>query len=118
MAVPHRSLEETMAERGIDVGHATLIRRVEKYASIIATQAHRRKTKAGRFWQIPPRAIARKCPVRGEATLPFSSQVAGHISIARSINTVKCGLSVQYEWPAGDAQSALVGWRPAGEISQ
>ncbi|MEO9652617.1 MAG: hypothetical protein ABJ360_02415 [Roseobacter sp.] len=45
MAVPHRSLEETMAGRGIDVGHATVIRWVEKYASIIAAQAHRWKTK-------------------------------------------------------------------------
>ncbi|MEP0961977.1 MAG: hypothetical protein ABJQ70_14000 [Roseobacter sp.] len=118
MAVPHRSLEETMAGRGIDVGHATLNRWVEKYASIIATQAHRWKTKAGRFWRIPPRAIAQKCAVRGETTHPFSSQVAGHICVARSINTVKCGLSVQYERPAGNAQSALVGRPPAGEISQ
>jgi len=51
-AVSYRDLEEIMAERGVNVDHATLNRWVEKYASIIAEQAHRRKAQAGRSWRM------------------------------------------------------------------
>lgn len=51
-AVSYQDLEEIMAERGVDVDHATLNRWVEKYASIIAEQAYRRKTQAGRSWRM------------------------------------------------------------------
>ena len=51
-AVSYRDLEEIMAERGVDVDHATLNRWVEKYANIIAVQAHRRKAQAGRSWRM------------------------------------------------------------------
>ncbi|GIT88956.1 hypothetical protein ROBYS_39720 [Roseobacter sp. OBYS 0001] len=39
--VSYRDLEEITAERGVDLDHATLNRRIEKYASAIAEEAHR-----------------------------------------------------------------------------
>ena len=39
--VSYRDLEEIMAERGVDLDHATLNRWVEKYAGAIAEEAHR-----------------------------------------------------------------------------
>lgn len=51
-AVSYRDLEEIMAERGIDVDHATLNRWVEKYASFIAEQAHLRKAPTCRPWRM------------------------------------------------------------------
>ena len=44
--VSYRDLEEIMAELGVDLNHATLNRWVEKYASAIAGEAHRRKSPA------------------------------------------------------------------------
>jgi len=37
-----------MAERGVDLDHATLNRWVEKYAGAIAEEAHRWKSQTGR----------------------------------------------------------------------
>ena len=51
-AVSYRDLEEFMAERGVDVDHATLNRWVEKYSSAIAVQSHRRKAQTGRSWRM------------------------------------------------------------------
>ncbi|SFF27938.1 DDE domain-containing protein [Sulfitobacter brevis] len=51
-AVSYRDLEEIMAERGVDVDHATLNRWVEKYSSAIAVQSHRRKAQTGRSWRM------------------------------------------------------------------
>ena len=51
-AVSYRDLEEIMNERGVDVDHATLNRWVEKYASIIAEHAHRRKAPTGQSWRM------------------------------------------------------------------
>ena len=42
--VSYRDLEEIMAERGVDLDHATLNRWVEKYAGAIAEEAHRWKS--------------------------------------------------------------------------
>lgn len=50
--VSYRDLEEIMAERGVVVDHATLNRWVEKYAGVIANEAHRRKAPTGRSWQV------------------------------------------------------------------
>ena len=43
-AVSYRDLEEIMAERGVNVDHATLNRWVVKYSPLIAREAHRRKS--------------------------------------------------------------------------
>ncbi|MBB3996013.1 putative transposase [Sulfitobacter undariae] len=45
--VSYRDREEIMAERGIDLDHATLNRWGEKYAGAIFEEAHRRKTPTG-----------------------------------------------------------------------
>ena len=37
-----------MAERGVDLDHATLNRWIEKYAGVIAEETHRRKAPTGR----------------------------------------------------------------------
>ena len=50
--VSYRDLEEIMAERGVDLDHATLNRWVEKYAGAIAEEAHRRKSSTGRSWRM------------------------------------------------------------------
>jgi putative transposase len=50
--VSYRDLEEIMAERGVDLDHATLNRWVEKYARAIAEEAHRRKSPYGRSWRM------------------------------------------------------------------
>ena len=50
--VSYRDLEEIMAERGVDLDHATLNRWVEKYAGAIAEEAHRRKSPTGRSWRM------------------------------------------------------------------
>ena len=62
--VSYRDLEEIMAERGVDLDHATLNRWVEKYAGVIAKVAHRRKAPTGQSWRMPSRDIAVQCPVR------------------------------------------------------
>lgn len=51
-AVSCGDLKEIMAERGVDVDHATLNRWVEKYSSAIAVQSHRWKAQTGRSWRM------------------------------------------------------------------
>ena len=41
--VSYRALEEIMVERGVTVDHATLNRWVERYASLVAEDARRKK---------------------------------------------------------------------------
>lgn len=41
-----------MAERGVDLDHATLNRGVEKYAGTVADEAHHRKAPTGRSWRM------------------------------------------------------------------
>ncbi len=60
--VPYCDFEETMAERGVVVDHATLNRWVVKCASPIATEAHRRKFSASRSWRMDETYVR----VRGE----------------------------------------------------
>lgn len=50
-AVSYRDLEEIMAERGVDVDHATLNRWVVKYAPLIADAAQQRKSRTARSWR-------------------------------------------------------------------
>ena len=50
--VSYRDLEESMAERGVDVDHATLNRWVEKYGGAIAVAAHLRKRSTCRSWRM------------------------------------------------------------------
>ncbi len=45
--VSYRDLEEIMAERGVDMDHATLNRWIEKYAGTIAAETYRRKAPTG-----------------------------------------------------------------------
>ena len=51
-AVSYRDLEEIMAERGIQVDHATLNRWVVKYAPVIANTAQRRKGGTNKSWRM------------------------------------------------------------------
>ena len=51
-AVSYRDLEEIMAERGVDVDHATLNRWVVKYAPVLADRARQRKRQAGTSWRM------------------------------------------------------------------
>ncbi|MCA0928053.1 IS6 family transposase [Ruegeria profundi] len=48
--VSYRELEEIMAERGVDLDHATLNRWVDKYAVLMAETARYRKRPADRSW--------------------------------------------------------------------
>ncbi|MGC1504453.1 MAG: DDE-type integrase/transposase/recombinase [Sulfitobacter sp.] len=51
-AVSYRDLEEIMAERGVDLDHATRNRWVEKSGGAIAEEAHLRKAPTGRSWRM------------------------------------------------------------------
>lgn len=51
-AVSYRDLEEIMAERGVNLDHATLNRWVVKYSPLIALQAKRRKSKPSGSWRM------------------------------------------------------------------
>ena len=51
-AVSYRDLEEIMAERGVNVDHATLNRWVVKYSPTIAKTAQLRKQPAGQSWRM------------------------------------------------------------------
>ena len=58
-AVSYRDLEEIMAERGVDVDHATLSRWVVKFAPRVAAEAQRRKSStsgSGRMDVFVPRS--------------------------------------------------------------
>ena len=50
--VSYRDLEEIMAERGVEVDHATLNRWVEKYSEQIASEAQKRKEQPARSWRM------------------------------------------------------------------
>jgi putative transposase len=50
--VSYRDLEEIMAERGVEVDHATLNRWVGKYSPLAAEQARRRKRPTDRSWRM------------------------------------------------------------------
>ena len=60
--VSYRDLEEIMAERGVEVDHATLYRWVAKFLPLIAKEAHKRKHKTAVSWRMPSRDIAVQCP--------------------------------------------------------
>jgi len=47
-----RDLEEIMAERGVDMDHATLNRWIEKYAGTIAAERYRRKAPTDCSWRM------------------------------------------------------------------
>lgn len=51
-AVSYRDLEEIIAERGVQVDHATLNRWVVKFAPLIAAQAQRRKQPTANSWRV------------------------------------------------------------------
>ncbi|KEO59995.1 IS6 family transposase [Thioclava indica] len=51
-AVSYRDLEEIMAERGVQVDHATLNRWVVKFSPLIAAQAQRRKRPTANSWRV------------------------------------------------------------------
>lgn len=51
-AVSYRDLEEIMAERGVKVDHATLNRRVVKFAPLIAARAQARKRSTATSWRM------------------------------------------------------------------
>lgn len=63
-AVSNRDLEEIMAERGVDVDHATLNRWVVKFSPLIAKEAHKRKQKTAVSWRMDETYIK----VRGKWT--------------------------------------------------
>ena len=51
-AVSYRDLQEIMAERGVDVDHATLNRWVVRYSPQIAAQAQKRKKPTASSWRV------------------------------------------------------------------
>ncbi len=51
-AVSYRDLEEIMAERGVEVDHATLNRWVVKFSPLIACEAQRRKSATNNSWRM------------------------------------------------------------------
>jgi putative transposase len=51
-AVSYRDLEEIMAERGVEVDHATLNRWVVKFSPLIACEAQRRKSATSNSWRM------------------------------------------------------------------
>jgi putative transposase len=57
-AVSCRDLEEIMAERGVNLDHATLNRWVVKYSPLIALRAKRRKSKPGGSWRMDETSVA------------------------------------------------------------
>lgn len=63
-AVSYRDLEESMAERGVVIDHATLNRWGVKFAPLIAAQAQRRKRPTANSWRMPSLDIAAQYPVR------------------------------------------------------
>ncbi len=63
-AVSYRDLEEIMAERGVDLDHATLNRWVTRYAGLVAEQGRRRKRPVDRSWRMDETYVK----VRGEWT--------------------------------------------------
>jgi putative transposase len=63
-AVSYRDLEEILAERGVQVDHATLNRWVVKYSPEIAKTAQNRKHPTAGSWRMPSRDIALQYPVR------------------------------------------------------
>lgn len=62
--ISYCDLEEIMAERGVELDHATFNRWVEKYAGAIAGEAHRRKAPTGRSWRMDETYVK----VKGEWT--------------------------------------------------
>lgn len=50
--VSYRDLEEILAERGVEVDHATLNRWVVKYATAIASVAQKRKARTAPSWRL------------------------------------------------------------------
>lgn len=60
--VSYRNLEEIMAERGVEIDHATLDRWVVKFSPLIAANAQARKKPTAVSWRMPSRAIAVQCP--------------------------------------------------------
>lgn len=51
-AVSYRALEEIMAERGVDVDHATLNRWVVKFSTDLAAEAQKRKRQTANSWRM------------------------------------------------------------------
>ena len=51
-AVSYRDLEEIMAERGVDVDHATLNRWVVKFSTDLAAEAQKRKLQTANSWRM------------------------------------------------------------------
>ena len=51
-AVSYGDLEEIMAERGVEVDHATLKRWVIKFSPLIAMEAHKRPRKTAVSWRM------------------------------------------------------------------
>jgi len=51
-AVSYRDLEEIMAERGVDVDHATLNRWVVKFSTDLAAEAQKRKRQTANSWRM------------------------------------------------------------------
>ncbi|NRB19785.1 MAG: IS6 family transposase [Rhodobacteraceae bacterium] len=51
-AVSYRDLEEIMAERGVEIDHATLNRWVVKYAPLLAQRAREKKRSGGSSWRM------------------------------------------------------------------
>ena len=58
-AVSYRDLEEVMAERGVQIDHATLNRWIVIYSPDIAKTAQVRKQTTIKSWRMPSRGLLR-----------------------------------------------------------
>ena len=60
--VSYRDLEEIIAERGVEIDHATLNSRVLKFSPLIAASAQVGKKPTAVSWRMPSRDLAAQCP--------------------------------------------------------
>lgn len=82
-AVSYRDLQEIMAERGVDVDHATLNRWVVRYSTKIAEQAQKRKHPTLGSWRVDETYIK----VKGQWTYLYRAvDCDGKRSISCSLN--------------------------------
>jgi hypothetical protein len=91
--VSYRDLAEIMAERGVDLDHATLNRWVEKYAGTIAAEAHRRRAPTGCSWRMDETYVK----VKSKRYQVFLSKCHGMSSSMRALG-----------WPAVMASSVAL----------
>ena len=88
--VSYRDLKEIMAERGVDLDHATLNRWVEKYAGAIAEEVHRRKSPTGCSWRMDETHVKVKGKWTGDF-IPLAASNVLYFSMLRELKAAGQG---------------------------